>query len=34
MIGPETQIDKDKGPKPTNGECLPYVIEGDDARIE
>jgi hypothetical protein len=34
MIGPKTQTDKEKGPKPTNGECLPSVIEGDDARID
>jgi hypothetical protein len=25
MIGPKTQIDKDKGPKITDGECVSYL---------
>jgi hypothetical protein len=25
MIGPKTQTDKDKGPKPTDGECVSYL---------
>jgi hypothetical protein len=25
MTGPKTQTDKDKGPKPTNGECVSHL---------
>jgi hypothetical protein len=25
MIGPKIQTDKDKGPKPTDGECVSYL---------
>lgn len=30
MIGPKNQMDKDKGPKLNDDECLLAGIEGDD----
>jgi hypothetical protein len=32
MIGPKNQMDKDKGPKLNDDECVSAGIEGDDAR--